>query len=65
MSDTPLPFPPPPSFRVRRMKERYEISEMRKQANRMTFGEVCHPPTTHHLPLNPPLPSTPLPLTVD
>lgn len=26
--------------RVRRMKERYEISEMRKQANRMTFGEI-------------------------
>ena len=26
--------------RVRRMKERYALTEMRKQANRMTFGEV-------------------------
>lgn len=28
--------------RVRRMKEKYAQTEMRKQANRMTFGEVCH-----------------------
>ncbi len=27
--------------RVRRMKEKYAQTEMRKQANRMTFGEVC------------------------
>ena len=26
--------------RVRKMKERYAVTEMRKQANRMTFGEV-------------------------
>lgn len=26
--------------RVRKKKERYAQSEMRKQANRMTFGEV-------------------------
>ena len=28
-------------LRVRKMKERYLITEMRKQANRMSFGEVC------------------------
>ena len=27
--------------RVRKMKERYLITEMRKQANRMSFGKVC------------------------
>ena len=27
-------------YRVRKMKERYAITQMRKQANRMTFGEV-------------------------
>ena len=32
--------------RVRRMKEKYAQTEMRKQANRMTFGEVCY---THFL----------------
>ena len=29
-----------PCYRVRKMKERYAVSQMRKQANRMTFGEV-------------------------
>ena len=27
--------------RVRKMKERYAVTELRKQANRMNFGEVC------------------------
>ena len=27
--------------RVRKIKERYAITEIRKQANRMTFGSVC------------------------
>lgn len=26
--------------RVRKMKERYAVTELRKQANRMNFGEV-------------------------
>ncbi|KAL5473492.1 hypothetical protein EMCRGX_G027982 [Ephydatia muelleri] len=42
----PLPRPDDPikkrrgGRRVRRMKERYAQSQMRKQANRMTFGEI-------------------------
>lgn len=28
-------------IRVRKMKDRYAITEIRKQANRMTFGSVC------------------------
>lgn len=44
------------------MKERYQLSEMRKQANRMTFGEVC---PAHHQLVCPLIPTPPLhpPLT--
>ena len=28
--------------RVRKMKERYAVTELRKQANRMNFGEVSY-----------------------
>lgn len=27
--------------RVRKMKARYAVTELRKQANRITFGDVC------------------------
>lgn len=43
----PLPKPIDPGRkkrggkRVRKMKERYAITEFRKQANRMNFADVC------------------------
>lgn len=42
----PKPVDPPKKRRggkrVRKMKERYAVTEMRKQANRITFGDVNH-----------------------
>ena len=29
-------------YRMRKLKERYGITDFRKHANRMTFGEVCN-----------------------
>jgi U4/U6 small nuclear ribonucleoprotein PRP31 len=46
----PLPRPDPSTRkkrggrRVRRMKDKYAVTEMRRQANRMTFGEVEQDP---------------------
>lgn len=47
-----MPFAVPsvfPYFRVRKMKDRYAITEIRKQANRMTFGSVCYLKTVEYI----------------